>query len=1423
MNTVCDIKGGIMTYGRAKAAMANVLRSTLLVLSLLLGLAVQSQALTVESQQDIGNITVMEVSGSFNYYNPDWTFNQTAREDAAKAFLQTHRDEYDFLVFFTNFDIAMPSGVAAFYAGIRNDIQGLGRPIEDYSSQYGSNSVLQGTIDMGDVANHSLDPLDPDFQKTIFTLTHEQMHRWGAYVDFIDPDTQSLSTALRGIDGSHWSYLFDSDSSTLYGNHWQDNGDGSFTSIPPTTNLGDRGLLFSPLELYLMGIIDKSEVPPMLLIDNPAIDSAQYPELDATITGTAKTVTIDDIVAAMGDRVPAAADAPKSFRTAFVYLTAPGAMDMQHIYGLEDLRAEWLKRFSILTDGKAIMEVTSDLPIDEGLPSNPGVTDPTLDQHLTPNAADGVAWLQGQQSGVDYSWADNPETIVRDTASAISAMKPFTSASQNVADGQSWLSGISPDNLDYLARQVGGLADPSAAIADLLSRQNIDGGWGSDVGYLSNPADTALALNFLSQAGHNADADTAQAVTYLKSVQNIDGGWAVLTGGRSIVQPTSHAMSALAGYRDTYSVDAELVNAVIWLTSKQNVDGGFGNSPSTIYDTAVAVEALIASGAPRADIDDGLSYLLSRQSTSGSWNYSVFQTSLAVDAIQSGQIEVDLGIESADIVFTPNPVNELTPVDVNVAATVHNYGVANVTGVTVSLYEDDPALGNLVQEQLVDVNGSSTTIANFTANVTQTGVVPYYVQVDTLDVVSEASELNNLASNNLLVNIPPPTVGFTLASDSAVEVSSVINLEVSLSHLWDQDITLDYTVNGAGTATVGTDFTLTNGSVTFLAGETSKQVPVTLNEDAILEDDETIIVDLANVSPVEVTLAQAQMTFTILDNETPSVGIISPAGLVTTSTPQLLFSQSSGTAVVKVDGLVVAKANGDNLDALVDGDHTLRVEVTNAANVTGFDELTFTIDTTAPVVTITEPLAGYVLESDPVLSYSVTGTDIVSVVVTVDGNTVSTVSGERLSPLTDGPHTIRVEAEDNAGLTAFDEVLIDVDSTSPVVTISAPAGGTIDVSGSQGNYIIAGEGGPGGFDGGTGGGSKKSGYRAEGPGGGYGGAPDTTAYIAGGCGGGGGYALSGEGGGAYNGNQSTSGAGGGIYGNERILPLIGGSGGGGGGGSAGYVGGGGGGGGGAILIASSGTINLPSGAAIRAKGARGTDGQKYGSGWEQHAGGGGGGGSGGAIRLIANIIKGDGELNATGGEGGYGYYKFQRNGNIGRITLEATALERTVGTSPPFVRGTPYSVVPEGMPTLVISSIAGSPVPTSPAGSYSAPDIVLPYGTSNLVPVEVQGKNIPVGFQVTIKAHPAVGSPAVSSGILSGSESLSSTIIDAQISSAYPTVITAFVTYPLTAFNMEPFYYQGELVNSIKVASSLGEGSSLFYVTESGKEIPAVM
>ena len=59
---------------------------------------------TVKSLGDYGNITAMEVTGNYDSDNPDGSTRTEPRQMIASEFYKTHKDEYDFIVIFTNFE-----------------------------------------------------------------------------------------------------------------------------------------------------------------------------------------------------------------------------------------------------------------------------------------------------------------------------------------------------------------------------------------------------------------------------------------------------------------------------------------------------------------------------------------------------------------------------------------------------------------------------------------------------------------------------------------------------------------------------------------------------------------------------------------------------------------------------------------------------------------------------------------------------------------------------------------------------------------------------------------------------------------------------------------------------------------------------------------------------------------------------------------------------------------------------------------------------------------------------------------------------------------------------------------------------------------------------------------------------------------------
>jgi squalene-hopene/tetraprenyl-beta-curcumene cyclase len=108
---------------------------------------------------------------------------------------------------------------------------------------------------------------------------------------------------------------------------------------------------------------------------------------------------------------------------------------------------------------------------------------------------------------------------------------------------------------------------------------------------------------------------------YLVQEQRPDGSWLPLWFGNQHapddINPTYGTARVLAAYRDLNMLDApEAQRAVQFLLSIQNPDGGWGgarDTPSSIEETALAVEVLLAwREAASGSIERGLEYLVRR-------------------------------------------------------------------------------------------------------------------------------------------------------------------------------------------------------------------------------------------------------------------------------------------------------------------------------------------------------------------------------------------------------------------------------------------------------------------------------------------------------------------------------------------------------------------------------------------------------------------------------------------------------------------------------------------------------------------------------------------------------------------------------------------------------------------------------------------
>ncbi len=112
---------------------------------------------------------------------------------------------------------------------------------------------------------------------------------------------------------------------------------------------------FSYLELYLIGVLAPEDVPDFFLLRNTR-PVGQDDQRRQIVRADKIDITIQDIIAHNGPRVPAFEDAPKDFSTAFVAVVLPGQRPSPELLERTDaIRRQWIHYWTRVTGGVATM------------------------------------------------------------------------------------------------------------------------------------------------------------------------------------------------------------------------------------------------------------------------------------------------------------------------------------------------------------------------------------------------------------------------------------------------------------------------------------------------------------------------------------------------------------------------------------------------------------------------------------------------------------------------------------------------------------------------------------------------------------------------------------------------------------------------------------------------------------------------------------------------------------------------------------------------------------------------------------------------------------------------------------------------------------------------------------------------------------
>lgn len=268
-----------------------------------------------------------------------------------------------------------------------------------------------------------------------------------------------------------------------------------------------------------------------------------------------------------------------------------------------------------------------------------------------------------------------------------------------------------------------------------------------------------------------------------------------------------------------------------------------------------------------------------------------------------------------------------------------------------------------------------------------------------------------------------PVVNFALTSQTVAENTGVFTLGLQLSFAPAVSTTIPFTLSG--TTSSGADYTISTTPVAFAAGQSAKNISITVKDDVLVEVSETVIVSLGTPAGALVGTAH-RFTLTVTDNDLAPVVTLQPVSqLVAVNAPITTFNTAAtGSPPVtfqwKKNGGTIPGATGSAYSVLNAQLAQAGKYIVVASNPTGKD----TSGTAELGVVDTSPGSAQV---------PVGGT--VTFVINTAGNGLTYQWRKNGSPLSNGP---RINGATASKFTLSSLVIGDTDTYDCVV--SGPGG-----------------------------------------------------------------------------------------------------------------------------------------------------------------------------------------------------------------------------------------------------------------------------------------------------------------------------------------------------------------------------------------------
>lgn len=308
--------------------------------------------------------------------------------DLSRTVIKTLGDEFDFLAYYSDFRVDNQEAGTPSNGPSAGNVTGINQPTKGLDSYCSAGRFQWGFVQPVYVGSNQMQERPPEnltdvnprniasyerqlaerspdgkmlpYNYAMSQIGHEMGHRWAAFV------SAKVNGEVIPLGPTHWArglhtqvafpYQRPTEASAMGGGVWQDNFDGTFTQLDDDYYVPASG--WSYLDLYLMGLISASEVPDFFILKN-LVQSGKDVNGHAIFRADRSKVTIQDVMAVEGPRLPDVNHSQKKFNTGIVLMVEHGNKPSKELVERANgIRERWIDYWTTTTGHRASMTVT---------------------------------------------------------------------------------------------------------------------------------------------------------------------------------------------------------------------------------------------------------------------------------------------------------------------------------------------------------------------------------------------------------------------------------------------------------------------------------------------------------------------------------------------------------------------------------------------------------------------------------------------------------------------------------------------------------------------------------------------------------------------------------------------------------------------------------------------------------------------------------------------------------------------------------------------------------------------------------------------------------------------------------------------------------------------------------------------------------